>query len=69
MRLLKEHVENALLAALLGISSFIATYLRDMSHSVDALNSQMVLILDRVVTVAETIRDHEMRLRQMESKK
>jgi hypothetical protein len=59
-------LENFLLSLLIAVGAFIANYMRDMSRSIDALNGQMAVILERMTQVAATIQDHESRLRKLE---
>ena len=66
---MKDNLENALLTILIGISSFTASYLKDLSSAVDSINSQVILVLDRVNVVTEISKDQEARLRIMELKR
>lgn len=62
----QRRLENFLLSLLITVAGFIANYLRDITQSIEMLNKQMMVVLERVTLVGETLRDHEDRIRRLE---
>jgi hypothetical protein len=62
----QRKLENFLLSLLIAVGGFIAAYMRDLSKSVDGLNAQMAVILERMTYVSSTLSDHEERIRSLE---
>jgi TolA-binding protein len=60
-------LENLLLTALVGIASFMASSMREMSVSITKLNEQMATIIERTSQHSSTLQQHETRIRVLEN--
>lgn len=55
-------------ACITAIGLYAATTLKDMSTSILTLNTNTAVIIEKVGTQAETIKDHDSRIRTLEKR-
>lgn len=64
-----KKIENLILSALVAFSGAIASYLRDLTQSIDRINGQMILAIEKMSASEYLLKDHENRLRRMEKRR
>lgn len=55
--------------AITAIGLYAATLLKDMGASINNLNTNNAVFIERMNTTAENLRDHDTRIKELESKR
>lgn len=59
-------LENLLITILTALVAFAVSFLKDLSQSVEQLNRQIVVVIERIARNDAQSSDHEARLRKIE---
>jgi hypothetical protein len=62
----QEIVSQLIPTAIIGVCGFVVWFLKKLGTSVDILNHQMAVYVERVTMILDHIEDHESRLRRIE---
>lgn len=60
--------ENILLGVVTGLLTFTVTFLRELNGNIEKLNVQMAQVIDRMAVSTETLKNHEIRILELERK-
>lgn len=61
--------ENILLGVVTGLLTFTVTFLRELNGNIEKLNVQMAQVIDRMAVSTETLKNHEIRILELERKR
>lgn len=65
---LRKYFDHLLLSAIIGASGLTVSYISKMSENIQSMRTSIELMADKFSTTDQMVKDHEIRLRQLERK-